>query len=63
MQIGRAGDKEVRRRLLLARLGLKPDVQSTVDYHFFHSMVTKCSEVGGILQNEPFRMYWQNRQL
>jgi hypothetical protein len=63
MQIGKAGDKEVRHRLLIARLGFKPDVQSTADYHFFRAMVTKCSEAGGILQNEPFRTYWQNCQL
>ncbi len=63
MQIGKAGGKEVRHRPLLARLGFKPDVQSTIDHHFFHAMVTKCSRAGGTLQSEPFRMYWQNCQL
>jgi hypothetical protein len=31
----KAGGKEVRHRLLLARPGFKPDEQSTLDHHFF----------------------------
>jgi hypothetical protein len=29
---------------------------ATIDPHFFRSMVTDCSEVGGTLQREPFWM-------